>query len=367
VWPVARDTSLRSVAAIRNMRYAREAKVALTAVRSASRAALSLQREIAASKAAYQKADYSGTGMGTFSPVTAADFMVQVCLIGCLANAFPQDRFIAEETGTELLAAGAATRAAVMNAVATHADIPIPSEADALATLDLGQTGAIDGWSRTGRTWVIDPVDGTKGFLRGDQFAIALSLLDGGEPVLGLLGCPNLGDEGALFFAARGGGARWGTTHGTGSDLFGPAGPEAADIFDQATPLRVSNPPSGGLVRCEAFESSHTNFAAAAAIGERLGISTAPIRMDGQCKYGLIARGECHIFTRLPGAGYVERIWDHAAGALVVEEAGGRVSDLEGRRLDFSGGAKLSPSVQGIVATNGAVHDELLDALAGAR
>ena len=58
--------------------YAREAEVALAAVRSASRAALSLQREIAATKAAYQKKDATGTGFGSVSPVTAADFMVQV-------------------------------------------------------------------------------------------------------------------------------------------------------------------------------------------------------------------------------------------------------------------------------------------------
>jgi len=179
--------------------YAREAKVALAAVQSASRAALSLQREIAVTKAAFQKEDASDGGHGVLSPVTVADFLVQVCILGALANAFPSDRFIAEETGSELLAAGGATRSAVMDAVAAHAPTPAMRamrEADALAALDLGKTGCVDGWSRTGRTWVLDPVDGTKGFLRGDQFAIALSLLEGGQPQLGLLGCPNLGHSG---------------------------------------------------------------------------------------------------------------------------------------------------------------------------
>jgi len=161
--------------------YAQEALVALAAVQSASRAALSLQREIAVTKAAYQKEELSGTGFGAFSPVTVGDFMVQVNVLGCLARAFPDDRFIAEESGGELLAAGAETRAALMDAVATH-DAPL-SEAEALQTLDLGRTGVADGWSRSGRTWVLDPIDGTKGFLRGEQFCVALSLLDGGQPV----------------------------------------------------------------------------------------------------------------------------------------------------------------------------------------
>lgn len=42
-----------------------------------------------------------------------------------------------------------------------------------------------------GRFWVLDPVDGTLGFVRGDQYAIALALIEDGEPVLGVLGCPN--------------------------------------------------------------------------------------------------------------------------------------------------------------------------------
>jgi len=148
--------------------------------------------------------------------------------------------------------------------------------------------------------------------------------------------------------------------------LFGrSAGLDADAVHKHCTPLSVTSPPSDALVRCEAVESKHTNFAAAAAIGARLGVTTPPVRMDGQCKYGLLARGECHIFTRLPPKGYVEKVWDHAAGALVVEEAGGRVTDVAGRRLDFGSGATLDPSVTGIVASNGACHDALLEALSG--
>jgi 3'-phosphoadenosine 5'-phosphosulfate (PAPS) 3'-phosphatase len=75
-----------------------------------------------------------------------------------------------------------------------------------------------------------------------------------------------------------------------------------------------------------------------------------------------VARGEASIYLRLPrDTSYREKVWDHAAGSLVVEEAGGRVSDLDGRPLDFSEG-RLLGNHRGIVCTNGAIHDQVLEA-----
>jgi len=87
--------------------------------------------------------------------------------------------------------------------------------------------------------------------------------------------------------------------------------------------------------------------------------------MDSQCKYGVVARGESAIYLRLPRDElYRERIWDHAAGSLIVEEAGGRVTDARGRALDFSAGRTLDRN-SGVVATNGLIHEAVLDAVAG--
>ena len=57
----------------------------------------------------------------------------------------------------------------------------------------------------------------------------------------------------------------------------------------------------------------------------------------------MVAAGEAHVLLRLPREGYVENIWDHS-GALVVEEAGGKVTDTEGRPLDFSEVSTNTPS-----------------------
>src|SRR5690606_1688037 len=82
-------------------------------------------------------------------------------------------------------------------------------------------------------------------------------------------------------------------------------------------------------------------------------------RLDSQAKYAVVAAGEAEIYLRLTRhTGYVENIWDHAAGALVVEEAGGKLTDLNGERLDFSRGPRLEKNV-GIVASNGRFHDRI--------
>ncbi|MFN8519969.1 MAG: inositol monophosphatase family protein [Chloroflexota bacterium] len=74
-------------------------------------------------------------------------------------------------------------------------------------------------------------------------------------------------------------------------------------------------------------------------IGELLGVTAPPLRLDSQAKYGLVARGDASIYLRILRGDYVECIWDHAAGSIVVEEAGGTVSDVTGAALDWDADA----------------------------
>jgi len=83
--------------------------------------------------------------------------------------------------------------------------------------------------------------------------------------------------------------------------------------------------------------------------------------MDSQAKYGSIARGAGDIYLRLPvRADYQEKIWDHAAGDIIVREAGGEVTDTLGRRLDFSKGRTLKEN-KGVVAAPKAIHGHILE------
>jgi 3'(2'), 5'-bisphosphate nucleotidase len=87
--------------------------------------------------------------------------------------------------------------------------------------------------------------------------------------------------------------------------------------------------------------------------------------MDSQAKYAVLARGDASLYLRLPSPAtpdYRERIWDHAAGSIIIEEAGGRVTDAYGSDLDFSQGSRLEKN-RGIVATNGLLHDAVLIAV----
>ncbi len=76
---------------------------------------------------------------------------------------------------------------------------------------------------------------------------------------------------------------------------------------------------------CESVESGHSSHDDAAKIAERLGVTKPPFRIDSQCKYAAVARGDASIYLRLPTrADYEEKIWDHAAGWVVIREAGGQ-------------------------------------------
>jgi 3'(2'), 5'-bisphosphate nucleotidase len=114
---------------------------------------------------------------------------------------------------------------------------------------------------------------------------------------------------------------------------------------------------------CESVESGHSSHDHSAQVAELLGITKPGARLDSQAKYGVVARGEADIYLRLPTkADYFEKIWDHAGGVLVVEEAGGKATDVGGRALDFKLGRELRAN-RGVVVTNGKLHERVLGAL----
>ena len=185
--------------------------------------------------------------------------------------------------------------------------------------------------------------------LRGEQYAVALGLIEDGEVVLGVLGCPNLtgrGGTGALFAGVAGGGAIELPLDGSGV---------------AGEPVAVTSLTSPAEARfCESVESGHSNQSESARIAEQLGITQEPYRIDSQCKYAAIARGDAQIYLRMPTRkDYREKIWDHAGGWMVVTEAGGTVTDCYGKPLDFSLGRRLE-SNKGVIVTNGPLHTEVV-------
>lgn len=285
---------------------------------------------------------------GDKSPVTVADFAAQAIVSHLLAEAFPAIPLVGEEDASALREAGnAELKDKVVASV--QAVLPTLSEDAVLAAIDRGTYAG----GATGMHWVLDPIDGTKGFLRLDQYAVALGLVADGEVVLGVLGCPNLpvadgaADKGCIFAAVKGQGAVQ-----RGVD-------DATETTIRVDP--VSSPAEARF--CESVEKGHTSQSDSAKVAERLGITQPPYRIDSQCKYAAVARGDAAVYLRLPTRpGYVEKTWDHAAGVAVVTEAGGTVTDVTGKPLDFSLGRRLEAN-KGVIVTNGEFHDEVVAAV----
>lgn len=323
------------------MAYEKERRVAVEAVLKACRLC-QVVREALVSEETMAKEDRS--------PVTVADFGSQAVISLDLLRAFPDDPVAAEEDSADLRTpAGSALRAKVTQHVSTI--VPGLSDEEILASIDRGTWAG----GPTRRYWVLDPIDGTKGFLRGDQYAVALALIEEGKIVLGVLGCPNLpidasrptGTKGSLFIALKGGGAT--------VRRFDDPSETRIGVTEIADPAQA--------VYCESFEDSHSSHNRTARIAAILGVTAPPLRIDSQCKYGVVARGDVSIYLRLPPrATYEDKIWDHAAGSIVLKEAGGEVTDVYGRPLDFSLGRTLRETV-GILATNGKLHTQVLAAV----
>lgn len=289
---------------------------------------------------------------GAAGPATVADLAGQVAAIRALRTAEgPRCRIMAEESLEEVdRLGGEALLEQVVRALAV-AGLAL-SRSEVRDTLALG----IDAGGTDGECWAIDPLDGTKGYLRGGQFAIAVGLLRDGVPVAGAVAAPRLAAHGTdagtgvVFLAAAGQGA-WQEPLGAVGDARAPI---RARAWSRGDAVRL-----GGSVE-RAHSASDALEATAAALG-----SVMPVRVDSQAKYALVARGDADAYVRRsPSPGYRECAWDHVAGALVAREAGCTVTDVHGRPMDFGGGRRLAAS-EGVLCAAPGLHAALLAALGG--
>jgi len=305
--------------------HANELSVAIAAVKRAATVCRAVQSQITPD--VVEKKDRS--------PVTVADFASQAVVCKAIRESFTDDQ------------------SSLLGKVTEHvgAILPGASADDVCGWIDFG--GAKE---PAPRLWTLDPIDGTKGFLRKEQYAISLALIVDGRIEVAILGCPNLAlrhdvpsDYGALFYAVRGRGA-----------FVLPLDGDQAEPH----PVRVSDTTETAKAKfCESVESGHSSHSDSQTVADLLNITAEPVRLDSQAKYATVARGEADIYMRLPTRkDYTEKIWDHAGGVLLVEEAGGKVTDVLGRPLEFQHGWGLVNN-KGVIVTNGPLHDHVLAAL----
>jgi 3'(2'), 5'-bisphosphate nucleotidase len=293
------------------------------------------------------------------SPVTVADYASQAVVGYALRERLGDVVLVAEEASVFLREEenGLLLDAVVAAAREVWADATPES---ILAAIDIGA-----GDTDHRRFWTLDPIDGTKGFLRNQQYAVALGLIEDGVPTIGVMGCPNLPvdmseplDErdphGCLYLAIKGEGI-----YETRCDT------EKADLVRLT---RLDHDANDEIVVCGSVEAAHSNLSDTDRIlawieEQGLGRVGEPALLDSQCKYAVVARGQADAYLRLPTKkGYVERIWDHAAGACIAGESGAFVTDIHGNALDFSHGRGLERN-KGIVCAPPRIHGLMIRAI----
>ena len=216
------------------------------------------------------------------TPVTEADRQAEQAITAILGRAFPDWGFLGEE---------------------------------------FGEAGS------TETRWIIDPIDGTKNFVRGiPVWAVLIALEERGEVTTGVVHNPATGD---LFTARRGEGA-----------------------FVNGRPIRVSD-----CNRMKEATLLHSGLPLLRAEGWWEGflrLVDASYRTRGfgdYYGYGLLAEGKAEVYVEVD-----LKPWDIAAVKILVEEAGGRLSDFSGRATIYDGR---------VLASNGRLHDEALRLLNG--
>jgi 3'(2'), 5'-bisphosphate nucleotidase len=345
-----------------SQQYSHELQVALLAV----------QRAAILTKNVFHTTAKGTVSKSDASPVTVGDFGAQALIIAALKHNFPSDEIVAEEEAKDLRDNKELREQIWEYVQATKLD---DAESEKIlggsiesvdSMLDIIDQGNSKG-GRNGRIWAIDPIDGTKGFLRGGQYAVCLALMVDGKVKVGVLGCPNLPiDDNARVDAKtgvdqtddEGKGALFSAVIGQGAH----SRPLTTGALAQSKSIKMK--PLADLSQaafCESVEAAHSNQSDQAQIAKKLGIKNESVRMDSQAKYASIARGAGDIYLRLPAKkGYEEKIWDHAAGTLIVTEAGGKVTDSTGKEHDFGIGRTLGEN-KGFVAAPANVHERLLE------
>jgi 3'(2'),5'-bisphosphate nucleotidase len=185
------------------------------------------------------------------------------------------------------------------------------------------------------RVWIVDPLDGTTEFIgeTGD-FVVQIGLAEGGAPVLGVIYHPV---SGWLYYAVKGHGA-WATHDG------------------RTRPLRVRSEPDPVHVCLVASRSHYSEEVEAA----RRVLGIAQVRRAGSVglKVALLAKGECDLYL----ATQVSKEWDICAPHILLQEAGGTLTNLCGDRLTYNKAQVLE--CKGLIGSGGPDHTRIVEMLA---
>lgn len=261
------------------------------------------------------------------SPVTLADYASQIYIISKLKDKFPEDRIIAEEDISPLFD--------------KNVENIIKKSFNSLKLKNNIKFRDILGYRgpSSKRKWTIDPIDGTKGFQEGLSYAIGLGLIIESDLTLSVIGIPNYNSQGTAIFIAE---------KNQGSKAIYGNGPKV--------PIKVSS--NQEIKKSLMCHSLHYDKPWVLKFAKLAGIEKF-IQMDSMAKFCMIADGTADIYLK-PMSLNRSFSWDFLPGDLLVKEAGGIVTDLNGKSLRFENERCLI-TAPGCIASNGLFHKQALN------
>jgi len=274
----------------------------------------------------FKKKGFKSFNKDDKTPVTLADYASQTYIISELRDLFPDDRIIAEEGNLQFINAKAE------NLIRK-----------CLNDLNLGDIKSIkDSISYRGvsseRQWTIDPIDGTMGYKKGLSYAVGIGFMIKSVPTICTIAVPNYkGKNLAIFSAEKGQGAKVSYTKNSSTSI---------------SVSRKSN--YEDFILCHSLHYDKPwviNFA------RKIGI-TKYVQIDSMAKFCMVADGSADIYIK-PLNNYPTSSWDFLPGDLLVREAGGHVSDLNGEPLKFIE-EKCLWTLPGIIGSNGVLKNSLI-------
>nr|BAJ88879.1 predicted protein [Hordeum vulgare subsp. vulgare] len=324
--------------------------------------------------------------------VTIADFGVQALISFELQQLFPSIPLVAEEDSAFIRSSNAAdsnsnTLVESISSFVTQKvnnNGPPLTHDDVLRAIDRGGKDAVSFDSNPATYWLLDPIDGTKGFLKGEDslYVVGLALVVDGKLALGVMGCPNLTDttigdtEDESIAACPGHGIIMVSHAGCGTW----SRPMSAEIGQLTTlpnvwkrcsvdPCSVAHMAHFCIVDSHTWDMMPLSAHFISTMDESEPRDENKILLQNSCggslsKYLLVACGRMSVFILLARAEKLLKAWDHAVGVICVEEAGGQTCDWSGKPLDFGAdltGRRIIYPSGGVLATNGALHDKLAE------
>lgn len=315
------------------------------------------------------------------TPVTVADFGVQALISLELNKLFPNIPLVAEEDSAFLRPRNLADT--VLNAVTAKASStckPLTQD-DVLEAIDRGGGDAFVYGSRPATYWVLDPIDGTRGFLKASKalYVVGLALVVEGEVVIGVMGCPNwqedlseksptkikehtddLSGSGTIMIAHIGCGTwtKWLNSMPNLPDVWTRCFVDGSDLVHKARFCIPDSQTWDSLPLSSLFDA--TNDADDVGNNQILLLATC---CGSLCKYLMVASGRASVFILRAKEKTIIKAWDHAVGMICIHEAGGKVTDWKGSEIDLAAdqvGRRIIFPTGGVLVTNGNLHHKIL-------